>query len=205
MVEFTKSALPNTARTLQTLVDLSTTTPDVTFLRVFADQSEELKGLFVQNQIKQIPSFVFFRNGRRVHEKSGVQPEKLREEVLYYGQAEYPVHQLESREDVDSLLKTHDGTGRLIVVQVTLTFCGPCVRVYPAVLQLSHKMAGSVVFGRLFGDSDDGTRELLTDLGIVEAPTFLFYRDNTLLGRYVGSSKGDLVGEVLRYQGVQCT
>lgn len=92
-----------------------------------------------------------------------------------------------------------------MVVQVTLNFCGPCVRVYPTVLQLSHKMAGSAVFGRLFGDTDDGTRNLLTELGIVEVPTFLFYRNKELLGQYIGSGRGDLVGEVLRHQGVQVT
>lgn len=102
-------------------------------------------------------------------------------------------------------VQAHEETGRLVVVQVTLTFCGPCAKVYPTVLQMSQRMADVVVFGRLFGDRNEGTKALLTELGIVEAPTFLFYRNKKLLGRYVGSGKGELIGEVLRHQGVDCT
>ncbi|CAI5479890.1 unnamed protein product [Closterium sp. Yama58-4] len=46
------------------------------------------------------------------------------------------------------------------------------------------------------------TKDLIRELGVVEAPTFLFYKRGELLGRYVGSGRGDLVGEILKHQGV---
>lgn len=104
VVEFTRESLPNTQRTYQHLVELTATTPDVHFLRVFADQSEELKALTARSGVSQIPSYVFFRDGERVHEATGMQPDKLREQVLYYGQAQYPVHQLDSAEAMEALL-----------------------------------------------------------------------------------------------------
>ena len=59
-----------------------------------------------------------------------------------------------------------------------------------------------VVFARFFGDANVSTAKLMHDLEIVEVPTFLFYRNGESLGRYVGSAGGDLIGEILKRQGV---
>jgi hypothetical protein len=34
-------------------------------------------------------------------------------------------------------------------------------------------------------------------------PTFVFIGDDKIIGRYVGSGKGELVSEILRYNGVR--
>jgi Thioredoxin len=79
------------------------------------------------------------------------------------------------------------------------------VQVYPTVVKLSRSMADFVVFARMNGDENESCMEFLKDMGVVEVPTFLFIREGEICGRYVGSGKGELVGEILRYQGVRVT
>lgn len=81
-------------------------------------------------------------------------------------------------------------------------------------------------FARLLGDESEETRELMRELNIVEVgcpsalaciyktqsqlltycpftgqvPTFLFYRNGQPVGRHVGSSRGDLIGQILQQQ-----
>ena len=55
------------------------------------------------------------------------------------------------------------------------------------------------VFARLMADSDEG-KALAKALNIRQVPTFLFYRNGEPVGRHVGSSRGDLIGQVLKQQ-----
>ncbi|CAI5511523.1 unnamed protein product [Closterium sp. Naga37s-1] len=225
VVETTMSTLPNTDRIYNTLVETARMFPNAVFLRIFADKSAELRGLAQSMQCARVPSYVLFREGQRVHEDAGMDAERLRAELLYYT-AEGPVLEVHSAEEFRALIETHmdtdmlvvieatltfcgpcvhihqTGSEMLVVIEATLTFCGPCVRIHQTVLNLSHRMAGHAVFARFFGDSADCTKDLIRELGVVEAPTFLFYRRGELLGRYVGSGRGDLVGEILKHQGV---
>lgn len=205
VVEYTKLSLPNTAQIYPALVEISRSTPQVSFLRVLGDQSDELKSLCEEAGVTRIPSYIYYKQGEKIHETQGMDEGKLREDILHYGINDYPVEQLHSKEDFDSFIQAHADDGTLVVVNVSLKFCGPCVRVYPTVLQLSHKMKGDVVFGRIFGDENQSCESLVSSLKIVEAPTFLFYRNGELQGQYVGSNRGDVIGEVLRYQGVRVT
>lgn len=66
-------------------------------------------------------------------------------------------------------------------------------------------MADTAVFARLHGDESDDCQELLKLMDVVEVPTFLFIKGGKLLGRYVGSGRGSLIGEILRHQGVRVT
>lgn len=55
---------------------------------------------------------------------------------------------------------------------------------------------GYASFARLIGEEDGVFEELLGELDIMEVPTFLFYRNGEMVGRHVGSSRGDLIGKV---------
>ena len=125
--------------------------------------------------------------------------------MLYYGDSHSGVVQLHSGEDVEKLIEEHKADHKLIVLDVGLKHCGPCVKVYPTVIKLSRQMAESVVFARMNGDENDSCMQFLRDMDVVEVPTFLFIRDGQIRGRYVGSGKGELIGEILRYQGVRVT
>ncbi|MCP6508647.1 thioredoxin domain-containing protein, partial [Klebsiella pneumoniae] len=72
-------------------------------------------------------------------------------------------------------------------------------------VKLSRTMSDTTVFARMNGDENDSCMEFLRDMEVVEVPTFVFIKDGKIEGRYVGSGKGELVGEILRHQGVRVT
>lgn len=187
------------------LVDLSRTCNDVEFLLVMGDESEKTKELCRREKIEKFPHFSFYRSMEKIHEEEGIGPDMLVGDVLYYGDNHSAVVQLHNRDDVEKLIDDHKVDHKLIVLDVGLKHCGPCVKVYPTVVKLSKQMADSVVFARMNGDENVSCMRFLKDMDVVEVPTFLFIRDGKICGRYVGSGKGELIGEILRYQGVRVT
>ncbi|KAF3335566.1 thioredoxin-like protein CDSP32 [Carex littledalei] len=176
---------------------------DVDFLLVMGDESEETRELLRREGITRVPHFTFYKGMEKLHEEEGVGPEMLAGDVLYYGDHHQGVVQLHSKQEAQELVAEHKAKdGKLIVLDVGLKHCGPCVKVYPTVVKLSRSMADIVVFARMNGDENESCMEFLRDMGVVEVPTFLFIKEGKICGRYVGSGKGELVGEILRYQGV---
>jgi len=85
----------------------------------------------------------------------------------------------------------------LSVVDVCTAGASPCIHVYPAVVALARSFKGYARFGRLLADDQP---ELLRALGVVEVPTFIFYRGGEEVARHVGSSRGDLMGRIMEVQ-----
>ncbi|KAK8916283.1 hypothetical protein KSP39_PZI022878 [Platanthera zijinensis] len=205
VVEFAASHSRHSRQIYPFMVELSRTCADVDFLLVMGDESDSTRELCRREKIDKVPHFTFYKAMEKVHEEEGIGPDELVGDVLYYGDNHSAVVQLHSREEVEKLIREHGSDGKLVVLDVGLKHCGPCVKVYPTVVKLSRSMAGTVVFARMNGDENDSCMEYLKDMGVVEVPTFLFLRDGELCGRYVGSGKGELIGEILRYQGVRVT
>jgi thioredoxin-like negative regulator of GroEL len=88
----------------------------------------------------------------------------------------------------------------LCVVDVCLTSAAPCVHIFPAVLALARSFGGYAAFARVLGDESAELKALMGELGVLEVPTFLFYRAGQPVGRHVGSSRGDLIGKILEQQ-----
>ncbi|KAG8080593.1 hypothetical protein GUJ93_ZPchr0007g3901 [Zizania palustris] len=206
VVEFAASHSANSSRIYPCMVQLSRTCGDVDFLLVMGDESEATQELCRREGITAVPHFSFYKGTEKVHEEEGIGPDQLAGDVLYYGDHHSAVVQLHSRGDVESLISEHRGEGgKLVVLDVGLKRCGPCVKVYPTVVKLSRTMADTTVFARMNGDENDSCMEFLRDMNVVEVPTFVFIKDGDIVGRYVGSGKGELVGEILRYNGVRVT
>lgn len=205
VVEYEGSDSYQSSKIYPFMVDLSRTCNDVVFLLVMGDESEKTRELCKREKIDKVPHFSFYKSMEKIHEEEGIGPDRLVGDVLYYGDNHSAVVQLHSREDVEKLIGEHKADHKLIVLDVGLKHCGPCVKVYPTVLKLSRQMADTVVFARMNGDENDSCMQFLKDMNVVEVPTFLFIRDGEICGRYVGSGKGELIGEILRYQGVRVT
>ncbi|KAH0448386.1 hypothetical protein IEQ34_022186 [Dendrobium chrysotoxum] len=205
VVEYAASHSPHSRRIYPFMVELSRTCADVDFLLVMGDESDATRELCRREKIEKVPHFSFYKTMEKIHEEEGIGPDELVGDVLYYGDSHSAVVQLHSREEVEKLIGENKGYGKLIVLDVGLKHCGPCVKVYPTVVKLSRSMAGSVVFARMNGDENDSCMGFLKDMSVVEVPTFLFVKDGEICGRYVGSGKGELIGEILRYQGVRVT
>ncbi|KZV16539.1 hypothetical protein F511_11371 [Dorcoceras hygrometricum] len=205
VVEYAASHSEDSSKIYPFMVDLSRNCSDVDFLLVMGDESEETRQLCAREKIEQVPHFSFYKNMEKIHEEEGIGPDQLVGDVLYYGDNHSAVVQLHSGEDVQKLIADHKIDGKLIVLDVGLKHCGPCVKVYPTVIKLSRSMADTAVFARMNGDENESCMQFLRDMNVVEVPTFLFIRDGEICGRYVGSGKGELIGEILRYQGVRVT
>lgn len=204
VVEYAASKSEQSSKIYPFMVELSRTCNDVDFILVMGDESDATKDLCKRENITQVPHFTFYKSMEKIHEEEAIGPDQLAGDVLYYGDSHSAVVQLHSGEDVRRLLNDHRDDGKLIVLDVGLKHCGPCVKVYPTVVKLSRRM-DTVVFARMNGDENESCMQFLKDMNVVEVPTFLFIRNGEICGRYVGSGKGELVGEILRYQGVRVT
>lgn len=177
---------------------------DVIFLSLEAD-SDEGAELADELGVDVLPTLQFWKSGEKLWEHRGVVrlDTDLGEGVLYYGdtaanneKASSYVTDLHSREDLRNFV--HGQPEQVLtVVNVSLLSASPCVHVYPAVLALARNFVGYAAFSRLLGDNNP---ELLAELDIKEVPTFLFYRNGQEVGRHVGSSRGDLIGQILAQQ-----
>ncbi|XP_028764902.1 thioredoxin-like protein CDSP32, chloroplastic [Neltuma alba] len=205
VVEYASRTSYESSKIYPFMVELSRSCSDVDFLLVMSDESEKTRELCRREKVEKVPHFSFYKSMEKIHEEEGIGPDQLMGDVLYYGDSHSEVVQLHSREDVEKLMEDHKADHKLIVLDVGLKHCGPCVKVYPTVLKLSRQMSDSVVFARMNGDENDSCMRFLRDMDVVEVPTFLFIRDGKISGRYVGSGKGELIGEILRYQGVRVT
>lgn len=205
VVEFAASHSFQSKKMYPFMVDLSRTCGDVEFLLVMGDENEKTRELCRREKIEKVPHFSFYKSMVKIHEEEGIDGDQLVGDVLYYGDNHSAVVQLHNREDVEKLIEDHKSDHKLIVLDVGLKHCGPCVKVYPTVIKLSRRMGDTVVFARMNGDENDSCLQFLKDMEVVEVPTFLFIRDGEICGRYVGSGKGELIGEILRYQGVRVT
>lgn len=204
VVEYASSDSLESSQIYPFMVDLSRTCSDVEFLLVMGDESEKTRELCKREKIDKVPHFSFYKSMEKIHEEEAIGPDRLVGDVLYYGDSHSAVVQLHCREDVEKLIDDHKVDDKLIVLDVGLKHCGPCVKVYPTVIKLSRQM-DSVVFARMNGDENHSCMQFLKDMDVVEVPTFLFIRNGKICGRYVGSGKGELIGEILRYQGVRVT
>ncbi|XP_057425458.1 thioredoxin-like protein CDSP32, chloroplastic [Lotus japonicus] len=205
VVEYALSDSSESSEIYPFLVELSRTCNDVEFLLVMGDESDKTKELCKREKVDKVPHFTFYKSREKIHEEDAIGPDMLVGDVLYYGDSHSAVVQLHSREDVEKLIEDHKVDSKLVVLDVGLKHCGPCVKVYPTVIKLSRSMADTVVFARMNGDENDSCMQFLRDMEVVQVPTFLFIRDGQIRGRYVGSGKGELIGEILRYQGVRVT
>ncbi|CAI9786517.1 unnamed protein product [Fraxinus pennsylvanica] len=205
VVEYAASHSFQSSKIYPFMVDLSRTCNDVDFLLVMGDENEKTRELCKREKIEQVPHFSFYKNMEKIHEEEGIGPDQLMGDVLYYGDSHSAVVQLHSREDVERLIDQNKVDHKLLVLDVGLKHCGPCVKVYPTVVKLSRQMSDTVVFARMNGDENESCMQFLRDMNVIEVPTFVFIRDGEICGRYVGSGKGELIGEILRYQGVRVT
>ncbi|KAL0365700.1 UNVERIFIED_CONTAM: Thioredoxin-like protein CDSP32, chloroplastic [Sesamum angustifolium] len=133
-----------------------------------------------EKNIEKIPYFVFYKKMENIHEEEGFQPQKLVSNILYYGHDAFsPVVQLQSGEDLEKLIKIHKIDHKLIVVNVGMRQCIPCVKIYPSVLKLASQMADRVVFARMNADENDSCMKMLREIDVSRVPAFLFLKNGS--------------------------
>jgi thioredoxin 1 len=84
-----------------------------------------------------------------------------------------------------------------VVVDVYASWCGPCKFMEPVYEEIAREYDGKYVFAKL---NVDESRDLAIEYSITSIPTFLFIKNNTVIGRETGSlSKEDLLSKIREY------
>lgn len=181
--------------------------PDVHFVTLEADGTEGQAACDTLG-IEVLPTIQFWKNKQMLWEHRGVTQldQDLSEGVLYYAdhaaqgvRASDFITELHSRAEMDKFIKDQ-ADNVLTVITVVLQNAAPCIHIFPAVLALAKNFTNYAHFARLIGDETEETAELLQELNVNEVPTFLFYRGGKPTGKHVGSSRADLIGQILQQQ-----
>ncbi|KAJ6794776.1 thioredoxin H1 [Iris pallida] len=88
------------------------------------------------------------------------------------------------------------GKHKLVVVDFTATWCGPCRMMAPIFAELAKKFA-DVVFLKV--DVDE-LKDVATEWEIEAMPTFLFVKDGKIVDKIVGARKDDLPKKIEQHK-----
>lgn len=86
---------------------------------------------------------------------------------------------------------------RLVIVDFTATWCGPCQRMAPVFQQLSHEYT-SAVFLKV---DVDRCQETAAAQGVSAMPTFIFYKNRIQVDRLQGADPKSLENKMMRHYG----
>lgn len=181
--------------------------PDVEFLSLDADGGPGERAAR-ELGVSVLPSVQFYKRGKLLWQHGGhdALERDLGEGVLFYGdsaaggeKASRFVAEVSSQPELDAFLAKVP-KGELAVLDVSSSTAAPCVHVFPAVLALARNFVGYASFARLLADSSSSASALSESLKVLDVPTFVFFRDGKEVGRHVGSSRGDLIGQILQLQ-----
>ena len=97
------------------------------------------------------------------------------------------VRQLEDREDWNAVQA--EAGDKLLVVDFTATWCGPCQRIAPAFAAIADEYADDAIFVKI---DVDVLGDLAAELGVTSMPTFLFFRSGHVVDTMRGAHEDGL-------------
>ncbi len=97
-----------------------------------------------------------------------------------------------TKEEWRSKLQEAIDTKRLVVVDFTATWCGPCRVIGPVFVELSKKFP-QIFFLKV---DVDQLRDVAQEWDVEAMPTFIFIKDGKAVDKVVGAKKGDLEKKV---------
>ncbi|XP_030049603.1 thioredoxin-like [Microcaecilia unicolor] len=97
---------------------------------------------------------------------------------------------IETLDEFNQILK--DAGDKLVVIDFTATWCGPCRNIAPFFEDLA-KQNPDVLFFKV--DVDDA-QDIAAFCAIKCMPTFLFYKNNTKIHEFSGANKDTLAAKV---------
>merc|ERR1712196_432837 len=104
------------------------------------------------------------------------------------------VKMLATKADFDAALK--DAGGKLVVVDFTATWCGPCQRIAPVFAKMAEEMP-DVVFVKVDVDENE---ETAGECGIQAMPTFQFYKEGAKVHEFSGASEEKIREAIAKFK-----
>lgn len=86
-------------------------------------------------------------------------------------------------------------SGKVTVVDLWATWCGPCIALGPVIEELADKYGDRAEIGKY--NIDDNT-DLATEYRVRNIPTILFFKDGQLADKHVGSATLSALEEKLQ-------
>ncbi|XP_024534986.1 thioredoxin H-type [Selaginella moellendorffii] len=102
---------------------------------------------------------------------------------------------MNSRQEWLAKLDEAKRSGKVIVVDFTATWCGPCKAMAPIFVDLS-KQFEQLIFVKV---DVDALKDVAQDWSIQAMPTFIFIKDGKLLDKIVGANKSELQRKAAMY------
>ena len=176
----------------------------VTFAMAVAEDSDAFRGLMSAIGCRRPGVLAFVRRGEAVGqlrvEDPGFASQAL--SLLTYHAPESggagAVHDITSVDELWAVLEEASGTDRLVVVEVSTTKCGPCRAIHPRLVSLSQTL-DNVYFLRLLADDNAPEIHLFAKRFAIRAfPSFLFFKEKTLIFSHAGARVQDLTANVVR-------
>ncbi|CAK9224770.1 unnamed protein product [Sphagnum troendelagicum] len=105
------------------------------------------------------------------------------------------VHVVDSKKVWDSKIQESKLAGKIIVVDFTATWCGPCRIMSPIFIELSKNYT-SLIFLKV--DVDE-VADVMAEWDVHAMPTFLFIKDGKQIDKIVGANKEELDKKVQHF------
>ncbi|GKY96196.1 hypothetical protein MPSEU_000579500 [Mayamaea pseudoterrestris] len=106
------------------------------------------------------------------------------------------VHEPETLADVEALLIKAGSEGKLVVIDFSATWCGPCKMIAPLFEQLSESFT-NVIFIKVDVDANPDTA---AKYSVSAMPTFLFIKRGEVLDKLMGASPEQLESLIREHQ-----
>ena len=79
-----------------------------------------------------------------------------------------------------------------VVMDVFATWCGPCQQMNPTLEELEKELGNKYKFVKV---NVDEAREISIEYGVTSVPTFVFIKDNEVVGKETGYMSKDVLKE----------
>merc|ERR1712039_1110185 len=101
------------------------------------------------------------------------------------------VPQLATKEEVEK--KIADAGDKLVVIDFTATWCGPCQRIAPKFVEWEGTFKDDVVFFKVDVDENE---ETAAAYGVSAMPTFKFIKGGQKVGEVVGANEAAILAKI---------